>query len=374
LYTADRCCGEVYLADCWVEGFSFETCCDEEARAKARQVHDRLQVLKSKTAEQPTTQCFQDGRHFNLRHFMSQNINLAEFAKTESHAVLSRMQWRHGQQASQGRCAEEDDSGLEPAVHLHDQLLSGGAAMTGLMVNLGAGAWDDPLYALARQRNLSGVFIDPMGPAEGLSLPAGVHFLSEAAAPKNLETLFRRGGLQGSGTPVHVDFLKIDVDSCDCPLAAAALRLVRPKVILMEVNMGIPPPIRFARQCHQDWRSSFVYWNRGGRTLATHGCSLSAAVSELAPFGYGLLRLTGPLDAIFVHRDYDSLFGGVGIDEIACHNEALGTGRAVNFWPWWHINDWRHGDVQEALANIWCNLTMHDWVLGISHIPFSLSV
>ena len=53
-------------------------------------------------------------------------------------------------------------------------------------------------------------------------------------------------------------------NSEDCVLASLMLRLVRPKVIIMEINWSIPPPLRFVRQCHEDWYRSWSMWGSTG--------------------------------------------------------------------------------------------------------------
>lgn len=229
------------------------------------------------------------------------------------------------------------------------------------------------MYLFAR-RNISSVFIDPMGPPGNAFKGPSIRFVEAAAAPSNLRALLRSGGLRagGGGRRPEVDFLKVDVDGCDCSLAAAALRIVRAKVVVMEINMSIPPPMRFSRQCHPDWRRVWHRWLYGGRTLATHGCSLSAAVAEMRLLGYSLRGLADAPDAVFVREDLAELLGGADLDEFACYAEAMGSPPYYMPFPW--VREWSGLPPEEALGRVWCNLTMHDWTLGISHIPFSLTL
>eukprot|EP00434_Breviolum_minutum_P031664 symbB.v1.2.027999.t1/scaffold2918.1/size67253/3 len=187
----------------------------------------------------------------------------------------------------------------------YDTLVSK-VTMTGRLVNVGAGSNRDPLWELADARNVSrAVFIDPGGPIPGQVIPRGVQFLTEAAEPGNLAFLLRKGKLLPKKSPgvMQIDFLKVDVDGCDCVLAALLLRLVRPKVIIMEINWSLPPPLRFVRQCHEGWWSTWIKFSSLGLTPSTHGCSLSGAVAELSHFGYSLWRLSGYVNALFVRED-----------------------------------------------------------------------
>eukprot|EP00747_Dinoflagellata_sp_TGD_P009665 gnl/TRDRNA2_/TRDRNA2_119175_c1_seq1.p1 gnl/TRDRNA2_/TRDRNA2_119175_c1~~gnl/TRDRNA2_/TRDRNA2_119175_c1_seq1.p1 ORF type:complete len:166 (+),score=9.38 gnl/TRDRNA2_/TRDRNA2_119175_c1_seq1:35-499(+) len=154
-------------------------------------------------------------------------------------------------------------------------------------------------------------------------------------------------------------------------MATAALRLLKPRLVVLEINMSIPPPLRFSRQCHVDWRPNFEKWLRGGRVIASHGCSLSAAVDKFRQMGYSLHSLYSQ-DAIFVDENYAEFIGGGAIDEIACYRIA---NMRTTYWvneDW--VAEWATAVPSEALANVWCNFTIHDSLLGISHIPFSLGL
>lgn len=126
------------------------------------------------------------------------------------------------------------------------------------------------------------------------------------------------------------------MDSCDCILVARALHLLRPKVIIMEINWSFPPPLRFARHCHRDWIGKYSQWKLGGFSFSTFGCSLSAAVAELSLFGFSLWRLVGQTagNAIFVHRDVADVLGGA---EVRRKAQGLGFGRwmrsSASTWP-----------------------------------------
>ena len=43
--------------------------------------------------------------------------------------------------------------------------------------------------------------------------------------------------------PDTVDWLKMNIDSCDCPLTEAIVQARRVRLVVMETNHNIPPPI-----------------------------------------------------------------------------------------------------------------------------------
>jgi hypothetical protein len=59
--------------------------------------------------------------------------------------------------------------------------------------------------------------------------------------PYNVLALFA-----SHGVPREFDFLKLDIDSIDCPVLDAILTVHRPRYIHMETNYEIPPPIVFS--------------------------------------------------------------------------------------------------------------------------------
>ena len=101
-----------------------------------------------------------------------------------------------------------------------------------------------------------------------------------------------------------VDVLKVDIDSFDCDMARSVLeRGFTPKLVWVEINWDIPPPLRLAKLFEplgsNPWltfRSQFEEQN-----LPFFGCSLSYSVRMFGELGYELLQVDG-LDAIFVHK------------------------------------------------------------------------
>ena len=99
--------------------------------------------------------------------------------------------------------------------------------------------------------------------------------------------------LRAFDVPTAFEFLNLDIDSYDLFVADALLRQFRPRVISMEVNEKIPPPIVFA-VCYD---RGFT-WDNG----PCYGCSITAAAACLTRHGYGLIGLQYN-NAVFVRAD-----------------------------------------------------------------------
>jgi hypothetical protein len=84
------------------------------------------------------------------------------------------------------------------------------------------------------------------------------------------------------------DFLKVDIDSADCPVVDAILAEFRPRYVHMETNYEVPPPIVFALEYSpaltRDW-----FW-KSQTFKGFYGCSM-ARVAEIARArGYVLVQ------------------------------------------------------------------------------------
>ncbi|CAK0894904.1 unnamed protein product [Prorocentrum cordatum] len=249
--------------------------------------------------------------------------------------------------------------------------------ISGWIVNFGAGFATDPMHELAQHNpNLSAMFIDPQG-VRGKHPPhRGVHFVHEAASPVNLCSVLLKGGLACSppgslATPI--DFVKVDIDSFDCALAKAVLRLARPMAVWIEANIAVPPPVRFSRQWDSRFYEATQQVSSFGRTPATFGCSTSAAVALFHEEGYGLFG-SDDQDLVFVRRDLTTHVGEIGIDEFLCHRAILSARTSISFVRNALVAEWLDGDASESLRNIWCNFTVHDYLLGLDGMPFAMSV
>jgi hypothetical protein len=141
--------------------------------------------------------------------------------------------------------------------------------------------------------------------------------------PHNVASVIRKARLRAENStsrhtcahrsdPSTFDILKIDIDSIDCPVLLAVVESgFRPKLVLIEVNAEVPPPIRFSLLYEPD-ASVRGHWDMledryTGRDDAFFGCSLSMASGIMTKYGYTLLQLDG-WDATYIHNDFASLF------------------------------------------------------------------
>ncbi|CAK9011690.1 unnamed protein product [Durusdinium trenchii] len=375
LYTTFLCCGPADLVEgpCWKSPSEAKRCCHGRALSLREELVSQMERLETQWPW-----CGEASNYVHKR-FMSQGMRPgAARQEVSEEDEAARALYRFGRLSGHPNCGPEALREDDGAVMLEAfDRLAAQVPMSRKLVNLGGGSWRDPLWDLAEHRNASGLFVDPLGPPRNETPPDAkrVRFLRSFAEPENLAELLRRGGLQVGFDrgPLPIDVLKVDVDGCDCVLAALALRLLRPKFIIMEINWSIPPPLRFVRQCHSDWSKSWAKWSSVGFRFTSHGCSLSGASAEFAPFGYSLWRLAGMVNAVWVHREVAHLLGAE-VDEVNCFNHAWRSPDLVRYLHWSVIHDWRTGPVRAALAHAWGNLTCYDRVFGIDHIPFSLGV
>ena len=366
-YTALKCCNaddSFWMQHCWQGRWQSVDCCN----SWALQARDHLRKTM-RQAKGPVANAF-DLSEFSI---MGMSDTARTWVVTDAD-LLARESFQLGHRQLLDRCShealrEDEDSA---AIRLWDML---GHRRTGRLLNIGAGSWRDPLWEIALHRNVTGLFVDPVGPPKDMPSLQGIRFVSEFIRPNNMPRLLRSAGFRSRpGFPMPIDFMKVDVDSCDCVLASIGLQFVRPSIIIMEINWSLPPPLRFVRQCHDDWSRMWQYWRRVGFSLSTHGCSLSGALAELTKFGYSLFRVAGHVNAFFVHRDVAASLGGAEVDEVFCFNQAWQDSSVARYVHWRLIHDWRTGSVVDALNHVWGNFTSYDSIFNISHIPFALAV
>jgi len=78
--------------------------------------------------------------------------------------------------------------------------------------------------------------------------------------------------------PTDFSILNLDIDSYDLFVICAMLQAgFRPKIITMEINEKLPPPLFFTVKYSPEW-----YW-KGDHF---YGCSATAAAETVKPFGY----------------------------------------------------------------------------------------
>ena len=98
--------------------------------------------------------------------------------------------------------------------------------------------------------------------------------------------------------PQNFDILNLDIDSYDLFVIRNLLQSFRPKIVSMEINEKIPPPIYFTVNYDENH-----YW-KGDHFF---GCSLQAAHEELSKFGYKLYTVIYN-NAIFISNDLNIKF------------------------------------------------------------------
>jgi tetratricopeptide (TPR) repeat protein len=177
------------------------------------------------------------------------------------------------------------------------------------VVNLGCrdGKTKDPCYELFT-KGYPGLAVDAGDSPRlrrrlhrNLPQPEVRKLLGTPLTPVNVVEVLRR-----AGCPHRPVLLKIDIDSFDGPLLAAALAGFDPDVIQIEVNPDFPPPLKFTIQYDPRYEHS--------GTAGFFGCSVAYVASICRPAGYELLQIdfthpTRGQDATLVKQQYLSLFG-----------------------------------------------------------------
>ena len=107
------------------------------------------------------------------------------------------------------------------------------------------------------------------------------------------------------GVPQNFDILNLDIDSYDLFVISNLLQSFRPKIVSMEINEKIPPPIYFTVNYDENH-----YW-KGDHFF---GCSLQAAHEELSKFDYKLYTVIYN-NAIFISNDLNIKFPDLTLTE-----------------------------------------------------------
>ena len=205
-------------------------------------------------------------------------------------------------------------------------------------VNIGAndGKSADPLYSLLEKQPDFGILqIEP-------SNDLFPKLKSNMAGFPNVEVLqsavtvaTAREVAKSKMTPVKfprryksMDVMKIDVDVCDCHILQDMLAdpFYHAKIIQIELNHHIPPPIAYMDMCANDIHG------RSTKDLDVWGCSMQAAYNIVRPYGYELLQHDWP-DAVFVHSMHRHAFPCILDQEV-------GAAFEHNYWiGYWHAHD-----------------------------------
>lgn len=173
------------------------------------------------------------------------------------------------------------------------------------LVNIGAndGRFADPLYpVLQRFPATKYVGFEPhdefFNLEKNLQEFPKAHAFQQAITPTNARSTLTSAGVK------NPDILKIDTDGCDCHILQALMTdpLLHAKVIQIELNHIIPPPIVYMDMCEAD------VWGRSSKTnLDVWGCSMQAAYDIVRGHDYTLLQYDWP-DAVFIHSSLLHLF------------------------------------------------------------------
>jgi hypothetical protein len=138
--------------------------------------------------------------------------------------------------------------------------------------------------------------------------------------PENVANLLRAFEI-----PAEFEFLNLDIDSYDLFVMNSILQSgFRPKLISMEINEKLPPPIYFTVKYDREH-----YW-RGDHFF---GCSADAASQTLKSFGYVLASIQFN-NALFVRADVaEGKMNDVPVSKAYFDGYANRIDRAKNF-PW----------------------------------------
>ena len=138
--------------------------------------------------------------------------------------------------------------------------------------------------------------------------------------PLNIRSL-----LECFEVPKDFDLLNLDIDSYDLYVVESMLKAeFRPKIISMEINEKIPPPIFFT----VDYDESH-YWQMDH----FFGCSILAAATIVKPFGYVLQNLVYN-NAFFVRNDIAfNRISDMNVDDAYINGYVNAPGRDALF-PW----------------------------------------
>lgn len=197
---------------------------------------------------------------------------------------------------------------------MHDIAEASPSTVSNFVINIGArdGVVDDPLFpVLEANPTVGGVFIEvdpnwfPQLQGNYGSRFPNAQLVQTGVSPTNAVELCKgdataasRGAPYPSGERT-VDVFKFDIDGCECHILEVMMRdsFYHAKIIQLEVNHMVPPPISWRDMCRDDVNG------RSNHGLDVWGCSIQAAYDVLRPHGYELLQYDWP-DAVFVHKNY----------------------------------------------------------------------
>lgn len=276
----------------------------------------------------------------------------------------------------------------------------GGVPLSRVLLNVGAGdaSWDDPLAAILDN------FPDEASPWRGVyfeAVPSNCRKAKAKLAAKGKVRLrcgyvtpaeaaeaicqelgpLQRGATacsgaeertgaarQGRGKRIEVDAMNVDIDSYDCSVLREVLQVASPKLLVIETGHAVPPPIAVSAEFHPSFQQAEHHNVSSADAISGStkrnegfwaGCSLSAAIALLWPYGLGLYRYA-MLNAMFVRTDVADAAGLASSSEAEVDASSVvsrGFGKQLQrYSPQWQPADefecWR----RSCGVNPWGNM------------------
>ena len=189
----------------------------------------------------------------------------------------------------------------------------------------------------------------------------GYTMLNQIVTPPSLAAM-----LAEQNIPKRLAVLKIDIDSCDCDVLAAAFAAgFEPSVVVIETNPAFPPPIRFNLAYKPN-----MHHNDRGAGSPIFGCSLAYATDLAERHGYALLQ--APIeDAYFVPRTTLRLFGELPRDPAVIYAMGNPLQYAYRDFGPGTLSEWARWPAAELgrlLRLVQSNVTSKISVKGLSHL------
>ena len=177
----------------------------------------------------------------------------------------------------------------------------------GYYVDIGAsdGWTSSSTFPFARNKNFSGLSVE-LDDKKFKKMQyiyknfQNAHLSKTKVTPLNIFDL-----LNEFDVPQNFDILNLDIDSYDLFVIKKLLEFYRPKIISMEINEKIPPPIYFTVTYDENhfWKGDHFF-----------GCSLQAAFEEVSKFDYKLYTVVYN-NAIFIPKEMNIEFQNLTIEK-----------------------------------------------------------
>ena len=177
----------------------------------------------------------------------------------------------------------------------------------GYYVDIGAsdGWTSSSTFPFARSKNFSGLSVE-LDDKKFKKMQyiyknfQNAHLSKTKVTPLNILDL-----LNEFDVPQNFDIFNLDIDSYDLFVIKKLLESYRPKIISMEINEKIPPPIYFTVTYDENhfWKGDHFF-----------GCSLQAAYEEVSKFDYKLYTVIYN-NAIFIPKEMNLEFQNLSVEK-----------------------------------------------------------